>query len=237
LIRDCPLNQKEAEEDKSQNNKAKNDFIKPKHRQRANRRRNIKGDTRKNLFNNPFEFLDQDTDSDGKKDTSDKETALAGRKHPQEKGRNTEIPSTEVQMQDRTEESDYETDMATSEIGSEDQELNETLALEGLDLSALADKWRKEGIEKASEEEISKVKDLFIARQKDLMEKQKHRLGVCKEGKNQQKTALGKIAGSVNKRRRGRKSNGELLQDMGEILLNAGQIKQLSEYPSFFKSV
>jgi len=32
LIRDCPLNQKEAEEDKSQNNKAKNDFIKPKHR-------------------------------------------------------------------------------------------------------------------------------------------------------------------------------------------------------------
>jgi len=106
-------------------------------------------------------------------------------------------------MQDKTEESDYETDMATSEIGSEDQELNETLAMEGLDLSALADKWRKEGIEKASEEEISKVKDLFIARQKDLMEKQKHRLGVCKEGKNQQKTALGKIAGSVNKCRRG----------------------------------
>lgn len=237
LIRDCPLNQKEAEEGKLQNNKAKNDFIKPKQRQRANRRRNIKGDARKNLFNNPFEFLDQDTDSDGKKDTSDKETEQAEQPQHQEKGKNTEIPSTEVQMQDRTEESDYETEMDTSEIGSEDQELNETLVMEGLDLSALVDKWRKEGIENAPEEEISKVKDLFIARQKALMDKQTHRLGVCKEGKNQQKTTLGKIAGSVNKRRRGRKSNGELLQDMGEILLNAGQIKQLIEYPSFFKPV
>lgn len=68
------------------------------------------------------------------------------------------------------------------------------------------------------------------------MEKQKHKLGVIKGGKDQHRTALGKISGSVHKRRRGRKSNGEHLQELGEILINASQIKQLSEYPSFLKS-
>lgn len=156
---------------------------------------------------------------------------------PREKGKENEVPSSEVQMHDKPEESDYETDMITSEMESEDQELDETLAMEGLDLSSLADKWTTEGIERASEEEIRRVTDLFIARQKDIMEKQKHKLGVSKGDKSQHRTALGKISGSVNKRRRGRKTNGEYLQDLGEILLNAGQIKQLSEYPSFFKSV
>lgn len=152
LMRDCPLNQKEAEEDKTQNNKDKNDFIKPKHRKRAYRKRNIKGDTRKNLFNNPFEYLDLETDSEGKKNTTDRETEQEGQEQPQAEGKETEMPSEEVQMQDKTEESDYEIEILTSEAGSEDQELDETLAMAGLDLSALVDKWKTEGIETAPEE-------------------------------------------------------------------------------------
>lgn len=107
--------------------------------------------------------------------------------------------------------------------------------MEGMDLSTLAERWRAKGIEAVPEEEIRKVKDLFIARQKEVIEKQKNKLGIIKGGIPHHQALLGKTSGSRHKRRRGRKSSGENLQELGEMLINAGKIKQLSEYPSFPK--
>lgn len=235
LIRDCPLNRKEAEEDKTQNNKDKNNFIKPKNRQRANKRRNTKGDTRKNFFSNPFEFLDLETDSEEKKNTTNEEAGQEGQKQRLGEGTEAKTLNDEIHMQDRTAETDEETEMLTNEEGSEDLELEDTLAMEGIDLTTLVDRWRANGIEAIPEEEIRKVKDLFIARQKAVIEKHKYKLGIIKGGIPLHKASLGKTSGSRHKRRRGHKSNGEHLQELGEILINAGKIKQLSEYPSFPK--
>lgn len=56
--------------------------------------------------------------------------------------------------------------MLTSDGGSEDLELEETLAREGINLPVIAEKWKKQGIDNALEDEVKKVNDLFIARQK-----------------------------------------------------------------------
>jgi len=237
LVRDCPLNRKEVEEDKTQNNKDKNNFIKPKNRQRANRRRNTKGNTGKNYFSNPFEILDLETDSEEKKNTPNGEAGQEGQEKLTGEGTEEGSFNGEIHMQDRTAETDKETEMLTSEAGSEDLELEDTLAMEGMDLTTLVEIWRAKGIEAVPEEEIRKVKDLFIARQKAVIEKQKNKLGIIKGSIPHYKAILGKTSGSRHKRRRGRKSSGEHLQELGEMLINAGKIKQLSDYPSFPKIV
>lgn len=123
--------------------------------------------------------------------------------------------------------------MLTSEAGSEDLELEETLAMEGMDLTSIVESWRATGIEAVPDEEIKKVNDLFIARHNAELEKQKRKLGIIKVRNPHYKALLGKTSGSRHKRRRGRKSSGEHLQELGEMLFNAGKIKQLSDFPSF----
>ena len=123
--------------------------------------------------------------------------------------------------------------MLTSEGGSEDIGLEETLLIKGLDLPAITESWRTQGIETAPEEEIKNVNELFIARQKAELEKQNMKLGILKGSCLHPKSFMGKTSGVGQKRRRGRKTNGELLQEMGVILCNSGKMKTLSEFPSF----
>lgn len=123
--------------------------------------------------------------------------------------------------------------MLTSEGGSEDLELEETLAMEGIDLPTIIESWRTRGIEAAPEEEIKKVNELFIARQKAELEKQNRKLGIVRGSNPHYKELLGKTSGSKQKRRRSRKTSREVLQELGEMLRNAGKIKQLSAFPSF----
>eukprot|EP00253_Pinus_taeda_P012372 PITA_12372 len=129
LIRECPMNKKEEDTKTEQGNKAKDNFITPKSRQRANRRR----------IKNRFA-------EEGNKNIS------------------------EVQMQERPKEQEEDTDMLTSDGGSEDLELEEVLAREGMNLPGIAEKWKTQGIENAPEEEIRKINDMFIARQKAELE-------------------------------------------------------------------
>lgn len=109
LIRDCPLNRKEIEAETLQNNKDKNTFIKPKNRQRANRRRANKGNTERNYFSNPFEILDLETDSEDKQDIPTVDAGQEGQEEPTRKGTEEGDFHNEVQMQERTVETEEET--------------------------------------------------------------------------------------------------------------------------------
>jgi len=139
----------------------------------------------------------------------------------------------EVQMQERTEDTGEDADMLTSDAGSEDQEWENALAREGLNLPAMAEKWKANGIENASEEELRIVNDLFIARQKALMDRQKRKLGVAKGNSSHSKSPLWKTSSSKQKKRRGRKTSGEALQELGMIMLNSGKMKALTTFDFF----
>jgi len=69
-------------------------------------------------------------------------------------------------MQELEDERDEDTDMITSDGGSEEMELNEVLEKEGVNLPDMEKHWRTQGLENIPEEEIRKISDLFIARQK-----------------------------------------------------------------------
>lgn len=80
--------------------------------------------------------------------------------------------------------------MLTSDGGSEDLELEEALAREGINLPVIAENWKTQGIENASEEEVKKVNDLFIARQKVEIEKQNQKLGIERGSTTHSKSLL-----------------------------------------------
>ena len=108
------MNRKEAEEEKIQNTRDKNNFTKPKNKQRANRRRNTKGNTDRNYFSNPFEILDLETDSEEKQNMLNREEGQENPEKPTREGRTDETMTGEILMQDRIVETEEETNMLTS---------------------------------------------------------------------------------------------------------------------------
>jgi len=233
LIRECPMNKKEEDTKTEQGNKAKDNFITPKSRQRANRRRINKAGTGRTNYNNTFEILDPESDSeDGLRtqaaDKEHKEREVQTR-FAEEGNKNI----SEVQMQERPEEQEEDTDMLTSDGGSEDLELEEVLAREGMNLPGITEKWKTQGIENALEEEIRKINDMFIARQKAELEKQNRKLGVAKGSGNHSKSLTWNSSSTKQKKRRGRRINGEALQELGMIMINSGKMKALSAFSSY----
>lgn len=133
------MNKKEEDTKTEQVNKAKDNFIIPKSRQRANRRRMNKVGTGRTNYNNNFAILDPETESeDGHK------TQVADKEH-KEREEQTRIEAEEnkdiskVQIQERPKEQEEDVDMLTSNGGSEDLELEEVLAREGMNLPVIAE--------------------------------------------------------------------------------------------------
>lgn len=233
LMRYCPLIRKEVETETTQSHKDKETFIKPKSRQRENRRKNIKGNTDRNNHSNPFVILDLETNSEDKHKTLASDAGQDEKEEPTREGMDEGDLNNEVQMQERTEETEEETDMLTSDGRSEDQEWEEALAREGMNLPVIAENWKARGIENAPEEEIRKVNDLFIARQKEELEKKNRKLGIVKGNSFHSKSLLWKSSSSKQKKRRGRRTSGEVLQELDMILINSGKMKPLSAFQSF----
>ena len=208
-------------------------FIKPKSKHRENRRKNIRGNGERNIHNNPFVLLDLETDSEEKHKAPTSGAEFEGKDTPTEKDLQAENFTDEVQMQERTEDTGEDTDMLTSDAGSEDQEWENALAREGLNLPAMAENWKAKGIENASKEEIRIVNDLFIARKRALLERQNRKLGVAKGNSSFSRSPLWKTSSSKQKKRRGRKTSGEALQELGMIMLNSGKMKALTAFDFF----
>lgn len=180
LIRECPLNKPVEDPKIEQAAKTQEVFKKPKTRQRANRKRTQKATTALGNIQNTFSILESDANSEGTiKDTKPPEDS--GNK-PDHKLKDSEetTDNPEIQMHDLENEHNEDTDMLTSDGGSDDMELNEVLEKEGVNLPAMEKQWRAQGLENIPEEEIKKISDLFIARQKAELDKQNRRLGVEK---------------------------------------------------------
>lgn len=122
--------------------------------------------------------------------------------------------------------------MLTSDGGSEDLELNEVLEKEGVNLPAMEKQWKTQGLDNIPEEEIRKIRDLFIAKQQAVLDKQKNRLGITKGTGNHPKNLSIHSIGRKQNKRRGRRTNGEVLHDLGIFLINSGKIKDLHSFLS-----
>lgn len=63
-----------------------------------------------------------------------------------------------------TKDAEGDEEMTLSEVGTEDQDLNDTLEKEGMDLNTIVEKWRQKGGDHLPKEEIDTVKFLFLSR-------------------------------------------------------------------------
>lgn len=140
---------------------------------------------------------------------------------------------TEVQMQELEDEHDEDTDMITSDGGSEEVELNEALEKEGVNLPVMDENWKTQGLEKIPEEELRKISDLFIARQKTELDRKNRRLGIVTGTGNHSKSISHNLTVLKKKKKRGRRTNREVLQDLRILMLNLGKIKALNSFPSY----
>lgn len=132
--------------------------------------------------------MESDADSEGTiKDTKQPEDPINKPDHKSKDPEET-IDNLEIQMHELEDERDEDTNMLTSDGGSDDLELNEVLEKEGVNLPDMEKHWRAQGLENIPEEEIKKISDLFIARQKAELDKQNKRLGVAKGIGNKSKS-------------------------------------------------
>lgn len=132
--------------------KNKDTFIRPKARQRANRKRPIRTGAAQGNTSNAFEILEMETESEeknkepnndeGNKETTD-HTTKGGEEH---------LHNAVVHLQGLTEGLDEDVDMLISDVGSEEMELNEVLEQEGVNLPVMVENWKTQGIENISEE-------------------------------------------------------------------------------------
>lgn len=98
------MNRKEEDNKIEQASKNNNNFIIPKSRQRANRRRENKIGTDRNNIGNTFEILDLETDSDDGHRTADIEREHKEREEQTREGMKENKNFNEVQMQEQPEE-------------------------------------------------------------------------------------------------------------------------------------
>lgn len=98
MIREFPLNRKEEDNKAEQAGKNKNNFISPKSRQRANRRRANKTGTERSNVNNTFEILDLETDTEEGHRKVEVERVSKDKENQAREGRKENDNDNEIQM-------------------------------------------------------------------------------------------------------------------------------------------
>jgi len=147
-----PLNRIGEKHKPKQAAKSKEAFTKPKARQRANRKRMNRAGVEPGITNNTFSILETDTDSEGTNREKKLNEEPKDKKGHKTKDGEENLIRTEVQMQELEEERDEDTNMLTSDGGSEELELNEVLEKEGVNLPVMEENWRTQGLENIPEE-------------------------------------------------------------------------------------
>jgi hypothetical protein len=98
---------------------------------------------------------------------------------------------------------------------------------EGIDLTNILEKWKRQGVDNVPTEQLDRIQCLFL-----LREEAKSRGLKCTHG---EMGHLGVKAGEVQpqlspkqmRRKKGKKSNSVALQELGALLINSGKIKKL----------
>lgn len=233
LVRECPLSNIRGEPKPEQAAKRRDAFIKPKVRQRANRKRTNRIEIAQGNTSNTFGLLETNTDSEEQNKLSITSEGNEERADHITKAGEEQPLSTEVLMQEPIEEQEEDADMLISDGGSEEIELNEVLEQEGMNLPVMAEIWKAQGIENILEEEIKNINDLFIARKKADMDRQSQKLGIAKGLGSHSKSLLCNSISLKQRRKRGRRTNGEVLQELGILMLNSSKMKALNAFPSY----
>jgi len=180
LVRECPLNKtaEDHKEDKAENNKQI--FTKPKAKQRAHRKHKTKASTLQGNTGNAFEILETERESeDNSKEQKTIEINKATTRHETKKLEGNPL-SIMLQIQETIEGAYEDSEILISDIGSEDMELNDILEQEGMNLLDMVENWKKKRMEHISEEEVKRINDILIARQRVEMEMQSKSLGIAK---------------------------------------------------------
>ena len=111
-------------------------------------------------------------------------------------------------------------EMLYSDGGNDEHELNEAIKKAGVNLPALEENWKAQGIENVLEEELKKISELFIVRQRAELARQNRKLGIATGTGNHSKIISLNPAGFKPRKKRGRRTNGEVLHDLGILMLN-----------------
>jgi hypothetical protein len=236
LIRECPLNKKqEAENTKIQQDE--DGFIKPNHRNRANKKPS-KAPTGSNL---EARTRTEGWDKTNKGEEGGKEKEKAKEAREQATNENTDSPSNKMEqggsatpMDGETrdantpmQEADGDVEMTPSEVGTEDPDLRDIVEREGIDLPNILEQWKRQGVDNVPAEQLDRIQYLFLLREEEKSRGLKcthgeiGHLGI-KAGEGQPQ-----LSPKQTRRKKGRKSNNVALQELGALLINSGKIKNL----------
>jgi hypothetical protein len=120
---------------------------------------------------------------------------------------------------------DGDAEMTPSEVGMEDSDLRDIVEREGIDLPNILEQWKRQGVDNVPTKQLDRIQYLFLLRElaksKGLkcMHGEIGHLGIkaC-EGQPQ-------LSPKKMRRKKGRKSNSVALQELGDLLINSGKIK------------
>jgi hypothetical protein len=231
-----PLNKKqEAENTKIQQDE--DGFIKPNHRNRANKK-----PSKAPTGSNPearTRMEGRDKTNKGEEGGKEKEKAKEAKE--QATNENTNSPSNKMEqggsatpMDGETrdantpmQEADGDVEMTPSEVGTEDPDLRDIVEREGIDLPNILEQWKRQGVDNVPAEQLDRIQYLFLLREEEKSRglKRTHgeigHLGI-KAGEGQPQ-----LSPKQTRRKKGRKSNNVALQELGALLINSGKIKNL----------
>jgi hypothetical protein len=176
LIKECPLNKKQE----AKNTKIQQDedgFIKPNHRNRANKK-----PSKAPTGSNPkAKTRTEGWDKTNKGEEGGKEKAKAKEAKEQATNENTNSPSNKMEqggsatpMDGETrdantpmQEADGDAEMTPSEVGTEDPDLKDIVEREGIDLLNILEQWKRQGVDNVPAEQPDRIQYLFLLREEE----------------------------------------------------------------------
>jgi len=120
-------------------------------------------------------------------------------------------PSIILQNQDATGGVDEDSEILISDIESDKMELTNILEKEGVNLPDMVEEWKKNEMEHIWEEEVRRVNEILIAKQRAKIEMQSKNLGIAKGMGLRTKSLLQTATSSKQRKKRGHRTNNEAL--------------------------
>ena len=230
LIQECPLH-KPTEKARDSSHKNQDGFFQPSSKHRENRRSHPKTGNPNKGSMNTFEVFGEEIAVE-----ENTQTLAVEKEIPQKTEQNTQ-PSIPTSIDDllldlgfkKYAEGDEE--MALTKIGTKDLDLSDILEKEGMDLNTIVEQWKQKGVDHIPEEEIERINFLFLSRQDATLRGQKRNLGATKGLGIKVQTLHHMHSSTKHKNKRGRRTNNEALQELGQMLINSGKMKALEAFP------
>jgi len=140
----------------------------------------IKPSTTQGNTSNTFEALKTETESEDNNKEQNTSEAKKTTTEPKTKTMEKNPQRIILLNEEAIEGVDEDSEMLISDIGSDEMEINDILEQEGVNLPDMVQNWKKKGMEHISEEEVRRINEILIARQRAEIDMQSKNLGVAK---------------------------------------------------------